>query len=100
MAGANLMIQKQRWLGIIRSMIKGSGEIEYNKFIAMVELNVGLGNEKAKHYVNILKELGDVEIKDGFIRPILKTASETEIQKESKKIDEIYDAMGPKDPGT
>jgi predicted transcriptional regulator len=90
----------RRRFDIIRNMLKAQGEVEYNKFIAMIQTNVGISRDKAKEYINTLKELGDVEVKNGFIRPILTMASETEVQKESKKIDEIYDAMGPKDPGT
>jgi aldehyde:ferredoxin oxidoreductase len=90
MPGTPALIEKKKRLAIVTNMIRGLGEVDYAKFLAMIQLNLGLSRSKAAEYTELLRELGTLVVEGGLVKAVVTEISKADIEKESKELELKY----------
>ena len=53
----------QRAFGIIKS----ESPMKVSRFLALCEFNMGVSRETAKRYMEVLRDMGSIEVGDGYV---------------------------------
>jgi len=84
------LVMKRRRLQIVMNMIQGIGETDYTKFVAMIELNLGVGKKKAQEYIELLKQVGSLLVENGVVKAVVKEAAYETLEADKKTIEDRY----------
>jgi hypothetical protein len=50
------------------AMLKATGEVDFEKAVAVITVNLGVAQRKASEYLGVLKAAGKISIKDGMVK--------------------------------
>jgi len=65
--GGTIEARKRR-IDRTHAILKSLGEIEYDKAMAMVSLNIGVSEQKAREYIKALKTAGLISTENGKVK--------------------------------
>ena len=62
----NWQLMKRRRMQLIKGMLKEQGKIKVERFLAMMQVELGVHPRTARGYMQVLQDLGSVTIDKGY----------------------------------
>lgn len=60
--GEDALEARRRRIDKALAILKAKGKVEHEKGLALIQYNVGVSKEKAREYVQVLKDMGHVSV--------------------------------------